>query len=235
MGLGFFGFSVYNVTLNAGEIGVTAGAASFLIASAPVFIALLAAGLLGERLTAWGWGGIFVSFLGVALISLGDEAGLRFNAWALLVLVAAIATAIYSVMQKGYLKKYGALRFTTYAIWAGTTLMLVYTPGLFSDLQTASAEATWAIVYMGLFPGAIGYVCWSYVLSRLPASVAGSYLYFIPALATLIAWVWLGEVPGWSALIGGVLVIIGVIVVNRLGRIKDIAPVSAGKAQTRTD
>ena len=231
IGLGFFGFAVYNVALNAGELGVTAGAASFLIATAPVFIALLAAATLGERLTLWGWLGIALSFSGVALISLGDagtelvgdgetQSRTLFNVWALLVLVSAVATAIYSVGQKSYLRKYGALRFTTYAIWAGTALMLVFTPGLISDVQNAAPGPTWAIVYMGVLPGAVGYVCWSYVLARLPASVAGTYLYFIPALATLIAWLWLGEVPGWAAFAGGALVIAGVVLVNRLGRIR---------------
>lgn len=221
--LGFFGFTLYNVALNAGEVGVTAGTASFLIGSAPVFIALGAVAFLGERLTWWGWFGSAVSFSGVAVISLltqegGEAAGLQLNGWALLVVIAAGAGATYSVSMKPMLKKYGALRTTTYAIWTGTLLLLIYLPGLLADAQTAPMDATLAVIYMGVIPGAIGYVCWSYVLSKIPTSVAGSLLYLIPLLATLIAWVWLGEVPGAATFVGGVLIIAGVVVVNRLGR-----------------
>jgi drug/metabolite transporter (DMT)-like permease len=219
--LGFLGFSLYNVALNAGEAGenaVSAGVASFLIASAPVFIALLATAFYGERLTRWGWVGIALSFAGVALISLSGENGFQVNGRALLVLLAALSVSIYNVRIKPLLTKYGALRTTTYAIWTGTILMLIYTPGMIREMQTATLESTLAVIYMGIFPGAIGYVAWSMVLARLPASIAGSFLYLIPLVATFIAWVWLGEVPTLTAFIGGIIVIAGVIVVNRLGK-----------------
>jgi drug/metabolite transporter (DMT)-like permease len=69
--LGFLGFFVYHVGLNAGEVVVPAGPASFIIASVPVFSTLLAVIFLRERLTLPGWVGVVISFCGVALISLG--------------------------------------------------------------------------------------------------------------------------------------------------------------------
>jgi drug/metabolite transporter (DMT)-like permease len=71
------------------------------------------------------------------------------------------------------------------------------------------------VIYLGIFPGALGYVCWAYVLSRLPAARAGVFLYLVPAFALLIAWLWLGEQPAAQALLGGALVVAGVVVVNR--------------------
>lgn len=133
---------------------------------------------------------------------------------ALLVLAAAISSAIYSVGQKPYLRRYGALQFTTYAVWFGTLFLLWFLPGLVQEMSTAVPVATWAIIYMGIFPGAIGYVSWFYVLSRLPASQAGSFLYLIPATAIFIAWLWLGEIPGAAAWIGGALILAGVLLVN---------------------
>lgn len=52
--MGLVGITLYHVPLNYGEVTVTAGAASLLIASAPTFTALLATAFLGERLRVWG-------------------------------------------------------------------------------------------------------------------------------------------------------------------------------------
>jgi len=55
-------------------------------------------------------------------------------------------------------------------------------------------------------------------LSRVPASLLGSTLYLNPALAILIAWAWLGEIPHPLALAGGALALVGVGAVQRFGR-----------------
>ena len=75
-----------------------------------------------------------------------------------------------------------------------------------------------AIIYMGLFPGVVAYIAWSYVLTKLPASQAGSYLSLIPVAALLLAWLWLQEIPSPISLIGGALVFCGILLVNRSGK-----------------
>ena len=212
--LGFAGITVYHVALNYGEVTVTAGAASLLIALSPVFTALLAVIFLGERLGGWGWVGIAVSFLGGALIALGEGERMRFSLGAVLILLAAFSTSLYYVLQKPYLGRYSPLQFTACAIWAGTLLMLPFLPGLAGTLRTAPPAATLAVVYLGVFPGAVSYVTWSYVLSRVPASRAGTFLYLAPPLATAIAWIWLGETPPVISLVGGLVSLLGVALVN---------------------
>lgn len=216
--MGLVGVTLYHVPLSYGEVTVTAGAASLLIASAPTFTALLATLFLGERLKMWGWVGIGISFAGVALIAFGEGEGVRFEPRALLILLAAVCTSLYFILQKRYLKKYNALQLSAYSIWAGTLLMLVFLPGLIRALPTAPPDATLAVVYLGVFPAALAYVAWTYVLSRLPASIAGSFLYLSPILATLIAWVWLREIPTGLSLVGGATSLAGVILVNTRGR-----------------
>ncbi len=215
---GFLGFTVYHVGLSYGEVTVEAGSASLLIASVPVFTALLATGFLNERLGKLGWVGTAVSFLGVALISLGEGSGLGLDPGTVPILVAAIGESLFFVFQKPYLEKYGSLRFTTYSIWAGTLFMLVFLPGLSGEIQAAPLGATLSVVYLGVFPTVIAYIALAYAFARMPASNAASFLYLVPVLAFLVAWVWLGEVPTALSVIGGVISLSGVILVNRSGR-----------------
>ncbi|GAB1420744.1 DMT family transporter [Anaerolineales bacterium] len=217
--MGFLGFTLYNLGLNAGEVTVSAGVASLLIASESVIIALIAVFFMKEKLSLLGWVGIFLSFIGVAVISLIGEDGLYLDPGAILILIAAIGNAFYITGQKAMLKKYGARAFVTYALWLGTLFMLIFLPQLLNEIPDVTPEATLAVIYMGIFPGVIGYIAWSFALSRLPVSIAGSLLYLIPAISMLIAWIWLGEVPGISALLGGTMIIAGVLLVHKKGNV----------------
>jgi drug/metabolite transporter (DMT)-like permease len=217
---GAIGITFYNLALNYGETRVTAGAASLLIASTPIWTALAARFWLHEKLTAIGWCGVFVSFAGVALISSGEGAGIRLSPQALIILAAAVTSAIYMILQKHYLGRYSALEFTAYSIWFGTALMLPFGRGLMHTLRAAPVSATLAIIYLGIFPGALAYVAWAYVLSHGAAGRTSTLLYVIPIVAIGIAWIWLGEVPKMISLVGGAIALGGVVLVTTLGKSK---------------
>lgn len=220
MCLGAVGIGFYNIALNYGELTVSSGMASFIISQAPIITALLAMVFLGERLTLFHMLGFIVSILGVTLITVGEEGGFSWSINIAYVFLAALAGSCFTLLQKPFLKRYHAIEATTYVIWGGTLFLCIYAPKLQQDLSHASWLATMNAVYLGIFPAAIGYVAWSYVLSEITAARATTFLYFTPFIATLLGWLFLGEVPVILSILGGLLAIIGVWLVNQSYRLK---------------
>ena len=206
--------TVYHTALNYGEISVTAGAASLIIASTPALTALLAIIFLKEKMNKWGWVGIATSFFGVFLVALGEGSSLKFDFGAMLILIAAVSTSAYFVFQTPLIEKYDALPLTTYVICAGAFFMLIFLPGLPKAILSAPSHSTLSVAYLGVFPGALAYVTWTQALSKAPASLKSSFLYQSPVLAIFIAWVMLNEIPSLLSLVGGGFSILGVIILG---------------------
>lgn len=216
--LGVTGIFTYHLALNAGELRVSAGATSLIIASAPAITALLARVLTGERLPLAGWIGSLVSFGGVALIVLGDSAGLRFDPFAGFVLLSAFATSLYFVLQGRMFARYKAVEVTAFVTWGGTLPMLLFLPGLAGDVADAPSSSLAAAAYIGLFPSAVAYSLFAFAQTRAPVTQVTSFLYTVPIFSLLLSWWLLGEVPSPLTIVGGAVAIAGIVVVGRARR-----------------
>jgi drug/metabolite transporter (DMT)-like permease len=219
VGLGLLGIGAYQIAFTFGQQTITAGAAVLIITLTPVCMALFGTVLLGERLTLFGWLGTLVSFAGIAIVSFGESGGFKWSNGVTLVLLATLATSLFFVLQRPYLKLYSPFQMTAIGIWAGTALMAaIWLPGLIPAIRHAPSAATMAIVYLGVLPGALAYVTWAYALSKMPASLLGTSLYLEPPIAIAIAFVWLGEIPPTLTILGGLVAIAGVVISSVWGR-----------------
>ncbi len=215
--LGLCGFTIYQIGLAFGEVTVSAGVASLLNSFIPVFTALIAVIFIKEKITLMGWLGIIIGFIGVVIILLGQGIDLQFAIGALFVLISTLSESFYFVFQKPYLGKYSSIELTSYTIWAGTLLTLIFAPGFIPAVRSAPTPATLSLVYLGVVPTVLAYLTWNYALARVPASMATTILYTLPVAAIIIAWFWIAEVPSLVSIFGGVITLAGVIAVNWKG------------------
>lgn len=216
--IGVLFIAAYAVLLNTGEQTIAAGPASFIIQINPIIVALIAMPLLGERFGLGGWVGTLVSFLGVGLIAYGSGDGLGLNIGALLILGAALCTSVSTILQKPLLARMPALAVTAWVLLLGSLPLTPAIPDTLAALKLAPPAVLWSIAYLVVLPTVIGYLTWAIALKRFPASRASNFLYCIAPTATLIGYLWLGEVPSLISLLGGVMAIGGVVIVNLVRR-----------------
>jgi drug/metabolite transporter (DMT)-like permease len=215
---GILWFGVYNVSLNAAETRIDAGTAAMLVNVGPILIAIFAGVILHEGFPPRLFAGCLVSFAGAVVIGLATSGhGVHEVLGAVLCLVAAFAYAGGVVAQKPVLRFASPIMVTWLACTIGAVACLPYAGTLVHDLGHASRSTVVWTIYLGVAPTAIGFVTWAYALARTTAGRMGSTTYLVPPLALLFGWMFLGEVPPWLVLPGGVLCLAGVALARTRG------------------
>jgi drug/metabolite transporter (DMT)-like permease len=218
VGIGVLWFGVYNVALNAGERAVDAGTSAMVINVGPLLIALLAGWLLHEgfpRSLVIGLGVAFAGSVVVGVATSENGSGTAPVLGVLLCLAAAVVWAISVVLQKGVLARVSGIQVTFLGCAIGTVCTLGWAPQLVHEIGKAPPLVIGTVAYLGLFPTAIAFTTWAFALRHLPAGRLGATTYVVPALVVLMAWILLGEVPPWGAMVGGALCLVGVAVSRR--------------------
>ncbi len=213
-----FGMTAYQLLLNTGEIYVPAGTASIIVAAAPLVSVGIAVVAFKEKLTAVRVIGSILALAGVVTVCLA-RAGLSLTATVWIVVAAMVVQGIYHPLSRMLLRKYTAIEVAIYAMVAGTLMTIPLVPFGWQAISSASPAAWIGAVYLGLLPSAVGFVLWGYAVARLPVITSTSLLYLVPAVAVLISFIWLGELPLPIELIGGVVVIVGVVGISQGDRV----------------
>ncbi|MDR7085642.1 drug/metabolite transporter (DMT)-like permease [Aeromicrobium panaciterrae] len=213
-------FGAYNVALNAAEQDLDAGTTALIVNIGPILIALIAGVIFKEGFPKPLIIGMAVAFAGIALIAIStrnSSVETASTVGVVLCLVAAVCYAIGTLSQKVALRDTSPVMSVWLACLVGTVVCLPFAPQLIDELGEASAGDIGWLVFLGIFPTAIGFSTWAYALKRLTAGQVASTTYLVPAVATLISWAYLGEIPTALAFIGGGLCLLGV-TITRLKR-----------------
>jgi drug/metabolite transporter (DMT)-like permease len=216
--LGLFGFCLYNLGINFGEKTVDAGTGSLLISFQPIIVIIIGVLLRRETVSLMSWIGILISMAGVIMTALGGSAGFTLNFGTILILGAALSSAIQTLINKALTKRYHALDVTTWAIWIGTLGLLPFSHDLPEAWGRLSTNGLLHLIFLGVVPAALCYTLFAWVLTRVPIATAMSSVYAIPVFSLIFGWSMLGEQPTALTLIGGAVTIVGVAWVQLLTR-----------------
>jgi drug/metabolite transporter (DMT)-like permease len=208
--LSLLGNAAYQLCLGYALTHITAGMVSVVLSMTPAATSALAVLHLKERLGGRAVAGLGIAFGGALLVILGRGRVGRFEPAALLVLLAVLLNAVYFVFQKPLLARSSALGFTTASTYVAALGLVPFALRLPAELPAISPAQACSLLYLGVLPTIVGYLCWSWALARAPASRVSNLLYLLPVSGCAIAWIWLGELPSGSALAGGLIVLAGV-------------------------
>lgn len=215
-GLGLLGITFYQVFFIRGVSMMSASTASIVMGTSPVFIALLATAVGGERISAAGWAGIGMSFAGFLLVVAGGNGGLVFTweAWrgAVLILLANACWAGYTVFARSALERNSAFRLAAVGTIAGTLVYLPFAAGELGRIEWARIpwQGWAAILYAGLVAIFFCFVLWYESVKQVGSAKTGVYGNLTPILAIFFAGRFLGERLAAIQVVGAAITLTGV-------------------------
>lgn len=207
---GLLGFGVYQTLLVFGQQGVSASMAGFLINMNPVFTTLIAVALGRDSANGFTWLGLAGCMAGLVLMGAARGGFGEIGPSAGLVVLAALSFAGYTVIAKPLFSRYSPLEVTTYCVIAGTLPLVIFAPGSIAAVTSATPAQLATVLFLAAFPGGIAYLLWSRSLAAFPPGIASRFLYLVPVLGVLVAWLWVGEAPQAFTVVGGLVTLAGV-------------------------
>jgi len=198
---------------------------AILVATQPVWVLILEAALLKERIPKRSIIGMAVALAGIIVVSRGDfDMGRDYIIGDLLALAGAVFAALYLFIGRRLRTKLDNLGyiFPVYTT-AAVTLLII---SLFYGVNLTHYPAkTWLIfLLLAIIPTVVGHSLYNWLLKFVRAHIVATTVLGEPIGATILAIFFFNEVPGWWTLIGGILILAGIFVV--LKRKKDGKKVS---------
>jgi len=203
----------------------TVAASVVLVTTQPVWTAL-AGRALGERLPAAALGGIAVALVGAAVVSGGDfTVSSRAAFGDALALAGAVAAAGYFLVGRSLRQRLSLLPYVA-IVYTSCAILLVPAVAVAGQPFAGFPARTWGLfALMALVPHIMGHTVFNYLLRHIEATVVAIAIMGEPVGASLLALAIFGEVPRWTAVAGGGLVLAGIYGAITRSRRVEAAPV----------
>jgi len=220
--LGFLGITFHQWLQSNGLKTSEAGTTAWIVATTPVFMALLGWLILKEPLNSIKTFGIVLAFVGVLLVvSDGNLASISIGKFGapgdILILISSVNWAIFSALSRRGLKTYSASLMIFYVMllgWLFSSVLFVG-GGNYIEVEALSVNGWLGVTFLGVFCSGLAYIAWYDALQALSTVETGVFLYIEPLIAMVVAFFILGEPITGASLIGGGVILFGVWLVNK--------------------
>jgi drug/metabolite transporter (DMT)-like permease len=209
--------AIGNAGVGWAEQTIDTGTASLIIASVPLWMALLDRALYGQRLARAVVAGLLVGFVGVGLLVApgGDGA----NTAAIVLVFSSAAWAIGSLYSRRAPQPNRPLVAAGMQMLAGGIVLVVVSAaaGELSDVHPGqvSLESWLGLAYLVVAGSLVAFTTYMWLLRNAPTALVGTYAYVNPFVAVLLGTLILGEPLGWRTLVGGAIVLAAVAMIVR--------------------
>ncbi len=228
--MGFVSLTVYFSFENSGIARTSASQAAILIATIPIFVAVLNVFTLREPMAVRQWAGVALSFAGiVALVCFGGQSSAGSVGGDLLVLAASLAAAVYSIMARSLLLERSALSVTAYQNLFGAAFMLplALVEAALVGVRRPTADAVGGVLFLTVMCSVVAYLLLNYAFRFIEASRLSVFINLTPIVGVGFAFLVLGERFTGAQAAAAVVVVLGVWLTNTGSRAAARSP-SAG-------
>jgi len=203
----YFVFESYGLT------HISSTVASVLIATIPVFTALGAMFLFGERLTRFNYIGIVISFAGLLIFVLTGESNLSFNTKGVILMMMAVLSATgYSLILRRLALRYRPI----YIVNVQNIIGLVMFIPLFIIIDrkhfagmTFNLESALAILKLAVFASCGAFILFGYAVRAMGVARANLFSNLIPVMTAIFAYFTIGEIISIEMFAGILIMIAG--------------------------
>lgn len=226
--LALIGFVINKIFEYGGLALTTASDVALLIASESIFTAILSWIFLRERFRLATGLALLLGFFGVYLIierSLVPNIPAGGGSWRivgdLLVVLALIFEAFFTVRGKALLVKHSPLLVTAAAI-VGSTVFWIPMAGyevIVHGWHPIGWQSWLGLIWLALMSTVVGYLAWFKGLERVEGSSAATTLFIQPLLGATLAIIMLGDQILPTTIVGGILILASVYVISRQEKI----------------
>ena len=223
--LGITGGSLYFLLENTALVYTQASNVAIIIAATPL-LTTLAVDLLSkkEKINRKIYYYSVCSLIGVGLVVFNGKFILKLNALGdILTLGASAMWVIYSIAILKVQERYSSLLITRKIFFYGIVTLLPYFAFEPMDLSWAklcTPVVAGNLIFLGVLASLVCYIGWNVVIEKLGAVDSTNYLYLNPIVALVTSYLVLGERITWLAILGTVLILVGVILSEKMGRNK---------------
>ena len=220
--LGFLGITFHQWLQSTGLMTSQASTTGWIVASTPIFMALLGFFVLREVLAGYQVAGILLAAFGVLLVVTGGNLESlvegQFGAPGdLLVMISAVNWAVFSTLSRSGLKKHSSTLMMFYVMsfgWLFSSVLFFAGPGIL-EIPSIPLDGWPAILFLGIFCSGVAYIYWYDALQVLPVAQTGAFLNLEPIVTVIVAALVLREPILIATLVGGITILLGVWLVNR--------------------